>query len=337
MTRQSLLAATLALSLAAAAPAMADSSFTGIYAFGDSLSDVGNLYYGLGGAFGPVSPPYFYGRFSSGPVWVEDVSNALGLGAVTPSLFGGNDYAVGGASTGTTDVHAASFGDLPWQLQQFEASPTTISPTTLFTLSIGANDVFGAISALLGGTPVDLAGVVGQAAANTAAFITALHGDGAENLLLFDVPNLDLIPRFNTLPPGFYPAGVPTPGDLAALFNADLLGDLEPLVAGGFRLFDIDTYDKLGDVVANPKDYGLDNVTDACWTGNYIDANSGAVCSDPGSYLFWDGVHPTGIGHAIVAEFALAAIPEPSTWAMALIGFGALGLAAARRVRRAVA
>jgi hypothetical protein len=42
-----------------------------IIVFGDSLSDTGNAFEATGRRE-PPSPPYFAGRFSNGPVWVED-------------------------------------------------------------------------------------------------------------------------------------------------------------------------------------------------------------------------------------------------------------------------
>jgi phospholipase/lecithinase/hemolysin len=41
------------------------------------------------------------------------------------------------------------------------------------------------------------------------------------------------------------------------------------------------------------------NVTDAC-----IDVFTGTVCEPASRYLFWDGIHPTRAGHAILAEEA---------------------------------
>ena len=41
-----------------------------IVVFGDSLSDNGNLYEIMKHQL-PQSPPYYKGRFSNGPVWVE--------------------------------------------------------------------------------------------------------------------------------------------------------------------------------------------------------------------------------------------------------------------------
>jgi phospholipase/lecithinase/hemolysin len=42
--------------------------------------------------------------------------------------------------------------------------------------------------------------------------------------------------------------------------------------------------------------------------------------------LFFDGLHPTEGGHLLAADLAYALVaPEPSTWAMMLIGFAGLG------------
>jgi phospholipase/lecithinase/hemolysin len=92
-------------------------SYSAVYAFGDSLSDAGNVSIttSAAGATEPVSPPYYkeqYGPisgnvFSNGPTWVQDLSIALGLGTLAPSLAGGTDFAYGGAETGTTPQNAS--------------------------------------------------------------------------------------------------------------------------------------------------------------------------------------------------------------------------------------
>ena len=74
------------------------SGLTEIVAFGDSYVDTGNLFVATGGTF-PASPPYFSGRFSNGPLWVERLATDLALPAPTPSLAGGTDYAWAGAET----------------------------------------------------------------------------------------------------------------------------------------------------------------------------------------------------------------------------------------------
>ena len=60
--------------------------------------------------------------------------------------------------------------------------------------------------------------------------------------------------------------------------------------------------------------FGFTNVTDACG------AIAGANCN---SFEYWDGIHPTAAAHlAIADEFLVVAgaVPEPSTWAMLILG-----------------
>lgn len=50
------------------------------------------------------------------------------------------------------------------------------------------------------------------------------------------------------------------------------------------------------------------------------------------AYAYWDGIHPTAAAHEIIADaFVVAAIPEPSTWIMMVVGFASFGFVAYRR------
>ena len=60
-------------------------AFDHMVVFGDSLSDTGNA-----------------GRFSNGPVWVEQLAASLNI-ALEPSLMGGTNFAIGGAKL---DAHS---------------------------------------------------------------------------------------------------------------------------------------------------------------------------------------------------------------------------------------
>ncbi len=75
------------------------SRFSRVIAFGDSVTDSGNSFSLSAGVF-PPSPPYFDGRWSNGPLWLDMVSEQLGLGLSVPSLRGGTNYAYGGARSG---------------------------------------------------------------------------------------------------------------------------------------------------------------------------------------------------------------------------------------------
>jgi len=76
-------------------------------------------------------------------------------------------------------------------------------------------------------------------------------------------------------------------------------------------------------VNANPAAYGLTNASDA----------SGAIPgADPSQYLYWDGIHPTAAGHAILAQSMYAAVvPEPSSCLLVLAGLTPAVVAVRRR------
>ncbi|MDQ5945187.1 MAG: outer rane lipase/esterase, partial [Pseudomonadota bacterium] len=58
-----------------------------------------------------------------------------------------------------------------------------------------------------------------------------------------------------------------------------------------------------------------------------------SVGCTPDSYLFWDSIHPTALGHRIIADaaFNVLAVPEPETYALLLAGLGLMGAVARRR------
>src|SRR5271156_6180365 len=82
------------LGLASLAAMAATPTYDALYVFGDSYCDVGNLYLATGGA--EAAPPYYDGRFSNGPIWLDHVAGFLGV-PLQASLLGGTDYAFGGA------------------------------------------------------------------------------------------------------------------------------------------------------------------------------------------------------------------------------------------------
>src|SRR5580698_1999619 len=94
-----------------------------IYAFGDSLTDVGNIYTATGGT--TPGAPYVGGQFTNGNVWVQDLASSLGVPSLKPSLLGGTDYAYGTAETGAASFNTSAVNtDLvgsSGQLAQFQA------------------------------------------------------------------------------------------------------------------------------------------------------------------------------------------------------------------------
>nr|WP_294556093.1 SGNH/GDSL hydrolase family protein [uncultured Rhodopila sp.] len=289
-------------------------AYSALYVFGDSLSDAGNVYLATGGA--EPGAPYANGQFSNGPTWVQDLSQNLGLGAERPSLAGGNDYAFGGATTGYAASNNPAVPSLLQQINMFNSVHGSSAPSTaLYSVWIGAND----LGNILAGSSTPVSDAEGAAAVETAA-ISTLAAEGAKNFVVPLVPNLGLTPESTAA------GGAATA--LSQVYDATLATGLQNLAAtDGISVTIVDTYSLLDGAIADPSGYGFADVTDPCYTGPYT--GGGSVCTNPGGYLFWDGLHPTAAGHAIIAAEAEYDLPEPGT--LALLGTGLAGIALLRR------
>jgi|HubBroStandDraft_2_1064218.scaffolds.fasta_scaffold407822_1 phospholipase/lecithinase/hemolysin len=130
------------------------SNFSAEYVFGDSLSDMGNVYLATAGVE-PASP-YVGGQFSNGPVWVQDLAARLGLPALTPSLTGGNDYAFGGATTGSASTNNSDVLNLEQQVGLFLSGHPSVPSTALYTFPdrAGAKDSLNSQTARISFTKI---------------------------------------------------------------------------------------------------------------------------------------------------------------------------------------
>ena len=272
--------------------------FSAIYAFGDSLSDAGNVSISSLGNL-PVGGVYSGGRFSNGNVWVQDLAQNLGLPLVKPSLAGGTDYAFGGAETGATAVHAVNPTDLPAQLGQFAASVPHPSPKALYTVWAGANDVLAIANSTE--TVAQQQVSVQQAVTNETTMIKGLIAHGAKNLVVLNLPDLGKTP-FETARPASDAAST----SLAQLYNSELGTALQQIMASGSASIDyVNTFGLLDTAIANPAAYGFTNVTQPVWTGNLTDSHSGTLAATGAAqngYLFFDGLHPTAATHSLLAQ-----------------------------------
>jgi len=327
MHSKSLKCVLLALAAGGFASLAQAGSIDAIEAFGDSLSDVGNIFNLTGGA-SPASP-YVGGQFSNGNVWVQDLALDLGLSPLAPSRLGGTDYAYGSAQSGVTPFYSTpSLVDLTGttgQIAQFAAAnPGGADPNALYTIWIGAND----LNAIPAGTPgPEIGADIGAIVLNIDSAIGTLAGMGAKNFLVVDVPDLGKTP--DAIATG--PLGVAAASGVSAAFNNVLINGSTPvpslaaLAAGaGIDISLLDSYGLLDEITSDPAAYGLNDVTDPCLTGESNFAG-GTPCATPDTYLFWDGDHPTAAGQALVAYSALEIVtPEPASFLLSGIGLGGL-------------
>jgi outer membrane lipase/esterase len=278
-------------------------AFTGIFTFGDSLSDSGNTSLASGGAVPGAA--YFNGHFSNGPVWVESLTAGLGLTGTFPSLLGGRNFAFGGANTATGGLVPT----ISQQVGGFLGSGGSFLPTDLVVVWGGANDFFSGQT-----NPAIPAG-------NISSIISTLAGAGARNFLVPNLPDLGDTP--DSIATGD-PLVIAGSSAFSIAFNAALLSGMNSLESSlGVTIYDLDVYNISKDIKNSPATYGFTNTTQAALlTGNAANA---------AQYVFWDGVHPTTRVHDIIAQRALATVPEPTSAFLVLI----TGSLVALRRRRA--
>lgn len=325
---------------AAVLPLPASAALTGMdnfFVFGDSLSDNGNS--GIAtGDLGFVFPntPYAPGRYTNGDVAFEYFWNAYNPGnPLLPSLAGGTNFALGGATTGLENYNAVN-SNVPgflqpafdgrgadWQLGEFQNYLTLnggFDPnTSLFGIWLFPNDIFyafqeGVLSGTVAGSPGGPE-VVSNGVANIMTLITTLALQGAENFLVPNMADLGMAPEF---------LGTPEASLLSFItqqFNQNLAQQLGFLALAfpGIDIIQVDVADIINQAIVDPAAYGFTNVSDGCVL---------SLCGNPDEYLFWDGVHTTTAGHRLVGERMLAAvsIPEPAMMLLLALGFLAMGL-----------
>ena len=275
-TFQLSLLVSLALLSLIVVPTASARSFTQLIVFGDSLSDSGNLFAATGGAV-PPSPPYFAGRFSNGPVWVEFLAAELGVPV--------QDYALGGALTGRVNIFddpgiPAEFPGVLDEVDMFLALNGGVAdPHALYVVWAGANDFFAAPA------PATIA----PAVANLLSAVRTLADRGARHIVVPTMPDLGLTPDGRAS--GFSPQLTA----LSVAFNRALKSGL---ALRGPHVTVVDIFRLFHQIVDHPAEFGFTDVTTAC-----LDLDPFSLCPNPDGHLFWDSVHPTTRGHEILADW----------------------------------
>ncbi len=254
----------------------------GFTVFGDSLSDNGNAFRATNGLI-PPSPPYFNGRATNGPVWIEDLAASLNLTTTTAN------FAFLGATSGTTNTTVPFLPGVTTEVNSFLQNSPRLSPDRAFVIWAGANDY-------LGGGITNPAVPVG----NISSILQRLTAAGAEKLVVVNLPDLGKTPGGAANP--IQSAGLT---QLSAAHNQGLRASLQALAQSqpNVNIIPIDVASLFNEVTNDPARFGFTNVTQPCIL-------TGANCDQ---FLFWDQLHPTAAAHRIISEYALDILTAPQT------------------------
>jgi outer membrane lipase/esterase len=321
MPRTTKLASALALALAGLGTAHAQ-EFTGVISFGDSLTDAGNVALVDGN---PLTLPGSSFTTNPDPVYAQIVAAAFGYTG-GPSVAGGTNYAFGGACvrandlTFTCGLSPGAFSITTQLSGYLTANGGVADPNALYTMWGGANDIF-TYAGLAGAgiiTPTQAQTFTGLSAQTMVGLIGTLQSAGADHIVVFNLPNLGATP---------YAAAIGAQNSFAGLtfaYNSTFNAGLATL---GDGIIPINVFGLFNEVIADPNLYGFTNTTGtACGT-----LSGSLVCGPAGdanyvyhyatgtnaTYLFADGVHPTGAAHAMLAQVVVATVQAPGQVAMA--------------------
>jgi outer membrane lipase/esterase len=273
-----------------------------VITFGDSLSDNGNLFALTG------QPPAPYNRrFTDGITWTEILAGGRQNSPYQGTgVAGSTNLAFGGARTDGVVAPGLPPG-IPAQVNTFSALGGAYGATDLVTVWGGANNIFQFLQSGATLTQATITANSVSAATAELASIQTIIARGARTVLVGNLPDIGVSPQFA----GTTAAGAATLG--AGAFNAALSAGLQQIAAGapGVNVVQLDANALFAAVSANAAAFGFTNVTQQCvQVASCVGGNAAARSQ----FLFWDGVHPTGAGHAIIAQYA-SLLLNPTTGA----------------------
>jgi phospholipase/lecithinase/hemolysin len=296
----------LAVSCLLPAAAPADTDHDRLVVFGDSLSDPGNAYVLTGTSLVPpytaLIPDHPYARgghhLSNGSTWIEQLAtqmrqaHSVGPALRVPGVF--SNYAID-RTRACSQSPSPSYIDLTAQVGMFLDEFGVAPAEALYVVFVGANDVRDAL------TNQDPA-VIGCALFSINSNLMALIDAGARRFLVANAPNLGQVPAVALLGEEARMAAT----EASFFFNLQLeviLSGIEDAYGGQVSFYRLDTFDLITQASINHPEL---NVAEPC-----IDIFAGTVCAPAKDYLFWDGIHPTVTGHALIAEEAASVLGLP--------------------------
>ncbi len=287
------------------------SSLTRIVVFGDSLSDNGNLYEFMRHQL-PVSPPYFEGRFTNGPVWIEHVVNHYYPNNAKDHLL---NYAFGGSGVGEDDEddEDESIFTLRSEVDSYLLAHQELADAnSLFVLWMGANNYIAG--------PDDLAQAVVRVNDGIVAQAERLVHQGAQHILFATIPDLGHTPWAIDFELSDEWTEASVKHNALLRQNYWKLKHQYPDVE--WILLEVDHMFNLA--LEFPEQYGFTNTTGTCYEAAMPTASTqqmmrarapkvallqmlsavrpseaANVCD---GYLFFDPIHPSGRAHALIAD-----------------------------------
>jgi phospholipase/lecithinase/hemolysin len=275
--RLSIVASLVALSASAVSAAVDQ-----IIVFADSYTDDGNDY---SHSKFPPSPPYYEGRFSNGPTWLEYVTKGVSIPV--------ENHGYGGATTDNADVYSEFNGWIvPGIKQQVATLKSKGTADSLYVIEIAYNDLNSIINP-------DQYNVVNKdltyqkVAQNVVdavkEIITKYH---AKEFAFFNVAPFDKWPVIKD-------TDKPRAKKLIDDYNEYIEAEIKKITNINSKFYDL--HEWLEEKIANPASLGLSVTNGPCVWG----IGNTTACNDQDKHFFWDSYHPEAKVHKAWGDWAL--------------------------------
>ena len=283
-----------------------------IVVFGDSLSDNGNLYEYMKRQL-PLSPPYYQGRFSNGPVWVEHLAKFYFPNDPDAHLL---DYAFGGSGVRENDDDdddddEEALLSLDREIDSYLlAHHDRADPASLYIVWMGANNYLA--------IPDDADGTLQRVNDGIKTSLLRLVNKGAKYIMVANLPDLGKTPAAIDFDAVNLLSSLSTQHN--AMIAEQVAGLQEEYPQVQWLLFYV------GEIFMRaidfPETYGFTNTKDTCYEAATLSSSSQSVLKMVASvkphlgnnacdgYLFFDPVHPSGRAHEYLARESIDLIEK---------------------------
>lgn len=286
--------------------AHAQHSFSRMIAFGDSLSDTGNL----SSVTIPFPYPYYQNRVSDGPVALDYFAAHIGSSAQASLHLSGTatayNYSIAGGNIIGDDIE-----DLQSQLSAYLGRvANTADAQALYTMIIGANDLRDIRSITNSSiADVEIKRIVDQLIAQ----LTRLTNAGAHYFFISNMPNIGRLPE--TIAREAMDNGIIQRTSAYSQSYNELLSQrlLEFAQQTGTQIWLFDLDNVLENIISNAAQLGFTQTEVGCFNTDGFDFHSDCLLGSRfDRFVFFDNLHPTNAAHQIVAQAMIEHLTEGS-------------------------
>ncbi|KAJ1770679.1 hypothetical protein LPJ74_002969 [Coemansia sp. RSA 1843] len=283
-----------------------------LYVFGDSLSDTGRLHTITLGLVPPE--PYWLGRFSSGPLWIEYLALLQEVQL--------ENYAVGASETSNSNPDL--FGLFPMaipsthdQIEGFVKDHRVAGDTDTAVLEIGGNNVITGLSEI---TANETGTFASELATTVVGQVGMLRDAGFRSVYVTNLPALHSIPLVKLQD------RVDAATQVFDTYNAELATQLKSFFGSdpdfSCTLIDIGAFMQLAMTENVASALGVKDTESSCVGGDVLqdlfgekkhketvllrlafDLKDTLLCDTPEDYFFWDPIHPNDRVHRLFGYY----------------------------------